>query len=161
MFRATLRSVLSRKLRLVLSGLAVVLGVMFVSGAFVLTDTLGRSFDSLFASVYAGTDVSVSAADADPDGRDRAVATVPADLLATVRAVPGVARATGTAEADGARVIGANGKVVTTFGPPRLGRNWTGTSDLVQLREGRGPRSDDEIAVNAALAKAAGLHVGD
>ena len=43
--RATLKSLLARKLRLVLSGLAVVLGVMFVSGAFVLTDTLGRSFD--------------------------------------------------------------------------------------------------------------------
>ena len=52
MLRATLKSLLSRKLRLVLSGLAVVLGVMFVSGAFVLTDTLGRSFDSLFADAY-------------------------------------------------------------------------------------------------------------
>jgi putative ABC transport system permease protein len=61
MLRATLKSLLSRKLRLVLSGLAVVLGVMFVSGAFVLTDTLGRSFDGLFASVYQNTDVEVTA----------------------------------------------------------------------------------------------------
>ena len=164
MFRATLKSVLSRKLRLVLSGLAVVLGVMFVSGAFVLTDTLGRSFDSLFASVYADMDASVSAKPAVSvqDGADdRGVATVPADLVARVKAVPGVATVTGTAQADGARVIGSNGKVVTTFGPPRLGTNWTGTSDLVQLRQGRGPRSDDEIAVNASLAQAAGIHVGD
>jgi len=50
MLRATLKSLLSRKLRLILSGLAVVLGVMFVSGAFVLTDTLGRSFDQVFAT---------------------------------------------------------------------------------------------------------------
>ena len=47
MLRATLKSMLSRKLRLTLSTAAVVLGVMFVSGAFVLTDTLGRSFDGL------------------------------------------------------------------------------------------------------------------
>ncbi|MDQ1654718.1 MAG: putative transport system permease protein, partial [Cryptosporangiaceae bacterium] len=42
MFKATLKGLLSRKLRLVLSALSVVLGVMFVSGAFVLTDTLGK-----------------------------------------------------------------------------------------------------------------------
>ncbi len=50
--RATLKSLLSRKLRLTLSGMAVVLGVMFVSGAFVLTDTVGRSFDGLFSTIY-------------------------------------------------------------------------------------------------------------
>jgi putative ABC transport system permease protein len=162
MLRATLKSVLSRKLRLVLSGLAVVLGVMFVSGAFVLTDTLGRSFDSLFAGVFAGTDVQVKAKPA-VAGSDngQGPTNLPADLVTTVRSVPGVAGATGMAQADGARVIGKNGKVVTSFGPPRLGGNWTGTSDLEQLREGRGPRAADEIAVNAALAKAAGIKVGD
>ncbi len=51
MFTATLRSLLSRKLRLVLSGLAVVLGVMAVSGALVATDTIGKSFDALFQTV--------------------------------------------------------------------------------------------------------------
>ena len=61
MFRATLKSLLARKLRLVLSGLAVVLGVMFVSGAFVVTDTLSRSFDDVFASAYSQTDVGVAA----------------------------------------------------------------------------------------------------
>ncbi len=45
---------------------------------------------------------------------------LPADVVATVKAVPGVATATGVAQADGARVIGKNGKVVTSFGPPQL-----------------------------------------
>ena len=61
MLRATLKSLLARKLRLMLSGLAVVLGVMFVSGSFVLTDTLGRSFDALFADAYEDIDVQVAA----------------------------------------------------------------------------------------------------
>ena len=52
MLRATLKSLLSRKLRLILSGLAVVLGVMFVAGSLVLTDTLGRSFDQLFTNGF-------------------------------------------------------------------------------------------------------------
>src|SRR6266540_925373 len=163
MLRATLKSLLSRKLRLVLSGLAVVLGVMFVSGAFVLTDTLGRSFDGLFATVYQNTDVGVSAkpkVDVDQFDGGATPANLPAGVLDRIKKVPGVASATGSASADGARVIGRNGKVVNTFGPPRLGENWRGESDLVKLREGRGPTADDEVAVNAATAKAAGLKVG-
>jgi putative ABC transport system permease protein len=164
MLKATLKSLLSRKLRLLLSGTAVVLGVMFVSGAFVLTDTLGRSFDGLFATIYSGTDVGVAAkpkvAIDEFDGGS-VPANIPAAVLDKVKAVPGVASATGSASADGARVIGRDGKVVTTFGPPRIGENWTGETGLVKLREGRGPTADNEIAINAATAKAAGLHVGD
>ena len=63
MFKATLKSLLSRKLRLLLSGLAVVLGVMAVSGALVLADSLGRSFDALFQTIDANIDVSVIAAE--------------------------------------------------------------------------------------------------
>jgi putative ABC transport system permease protein len=161
MLRATFKSLLSRKLRLVLSGLAVVLGVMFVSGAFVLTDTLGRSFDGLFSTVYSGIDVRVTAKPKVQAEQDDATANIPASALDSVRAVPGVAKATGDVSSDGARVIGKNGKVVTTFGPPRLGVNWTGETDMLKLREGRGPTADNEIAVNAAVAKAAGLKLGD
>ncbi|HEY0698721.1 MAG TPA: FtsX-like permease family protein, partial [Micromonospora sp.] len=165
MLRATWKSLLGRKLRLVLSGLAVVLGVMFVSGAFVLTDTLGRSFDAVFGDVYSTTDVGISARPKVTTGgvRDggQVETPVPAEVLDRVRAVPGVAAATGQVAVDGARLIGRNGKVVTSVGPPRLGENWTGENELVELREGRGPRSDDEIVVNAALAEAAGVRVGD
>ncbi|NIL57450.1 ABC transporter permease [Salinispora arenicola] len=164
MFRATLKSLLARKLRLILSGLAVVLGVMFVSGAFVLTDTLGRSFDAAFADAYEGVDVNVAAKPkvelSDFEG-GQVLAPVPAAALERVRAVDGVADATGVVAADGARLIGSNGKVVTTFGPPQLGENWVGVSDLVQLREGREPQADDEIVVNAGLAKAGRVAVGD
>ncbi|WP_433292709.1 ABC transporter permease [Actinoplanes sp. CA-030573] len=164
MLRATLKSLLGRKLRLVLSGLAVVLGVMFVAGAFVLTDTLGRSFDQVFASVYAGTDVGVTAkpkvAVSETEG-EQVDTPLPASVVEKVKGVPGVREAVGMVSADGARVIGSDGKVVTSNGPPRLGGNWLGEDDQVKLREGRGPTSDAEIAVNAAVAKAAGIHVGD
>jgi len=164
MIRATLKSLLARKVRLVLSGLAVVLGVMFVSGAFVLTDTLGRSFDSLFSTVFSTTDVHVShkpnVAISEVDG-EQMETPFPASARDRVAAVPGVAEAVGLAAADGARVIGADGKVVSTMGSPRFGENWTGESDLVRLREGRGPTADDEIAVNASLATAAKIKVGD
>ena len=108
MLRATLKSLRSRKLRLVLSGMAVVLGVMFVSGAFVLTSTLAASFDSLSASVYSGTDVAVSGKAPVLGGEpDENSATVPAELVGNVRAIPGVEKATGIVSVSGARVIGS------------------------------------------------------
>ncbi|MGC5333399.1 ABC transporter permease [Micromonospora sp. DT62] len=164
MFRATLKSLLARKVRLILSGLAVVLGVMFVSGAFVLTDTLGRSFDAIFADAYEGVDVNVAAKPKIDVGEAEGMpvaAPVPAATLDKVRAAPGVAEATGVVGVDGARLIGANGKVVASFGPPQLGENWTGESDLVRLREGRAPQADDEIVINKALATAGKVKVGD
>ena len=164
MLRATLKGILSRKLRLLLSGLAVVLGVMFVSGSLVLTDALGRSFDQLFAGVYADTDVQVHGeprVEVSEFEGEPVPANIPADIVERVAAVPGVASARGLVEADGARLIGSDGKVVTSFGPPRLGINWTGEDNLVQLREGRGPAAADEIAIDAALAETAGVSVGD
>ncbi|MCA2218756.1 ABC transporter permease [Jidongwangia harbinensis] len=163
MLHATWKSLLSRKLRLLLSGLAIVLGVTFVSGAFVLTDTLGRAFDDLYALQYRSVDVQVRPA---PEGGstedDEEIRTgVPAGLVDRVRAVPGVAAATGIVSVDGARVIGTDGKVVTTTGSSRLGSTWTGENDLVRLRAGRAPRTGDEVVLNAALLEAAGVRLGD
>jgi putative ABC transport system permease protein len=164
MLRATLKSLLARKLRLILSGLAVVLGVMFVSGSFVVTDTLNRTFDSIFSDAFAATDVSVSAkpkiAVAEMDGEE--VATpLPAATVDKIKTLAGVRSATGRVDADGARVIGSDGKVLTSQGPPRIGSNWTGTDALTELRQGRGPTAATEIAVNANTAKLAGLKIGD
>jgi putative ABC transport system permease protein len=164
MLRATFSGMRQRKLRLVLSGLAVLLGVMFVSGALILTDTLGRSFDRMFAGVYENVDVQVHGEPRIAVGElegEQVPANLPANTVDAVAAVPGVAGVTGEVEADGARLIDADGDVVPTAGPPRMGVNWTGEDGLVQLREGRGPTAPDEIAIDAALARTAGVSVGD
>ncbi|MGY0235437.1 ABC transporter permease [Longispora urticae] len=157
MLKATLKSLLSRKLRLVLSALAVVLGVMFVSGSFVLTDTLGKSFDGLYASIYEGTDVTVTGRSTVANGPTD---PLPAATLDKVSTVPGVGGTTGTVFANGARLIGRNGKVITGAGQA-FGTNWTGGNDIVRLRSGRAPAADSEIIVNGALAEASGYRIGD
>ncbi|GIF67424.1 membrane protein [Asanoa ishikariensis] len=164
MLRATLKSLLARKVRLVLSGLAVVLGVMFVAGSFVLTDTLSRSFDSIFSDVYSQTDVTVAGkakVEIDELDGEPVPSNIPQSAITTVSALPGVAQARGVIAADGATMIGSNGKAVGSFGPPQLGENWMGENELTQLREGRGPTADDEIAVNVGLATAGKVKVGD
>jgi putative ABC transport system permease protein len=161
-FNATLKSLLSRKLRLLLSGLAVVIGVMAVSGALFLTDSLGRSFDALFQTIDSNIDVSVTAKphiDARQAG-PRNTLPVPADVVDRVAAVPGVSKAEGTVAVNGARAIGPDGKVITSQGPPRLGLAWRDDSKLAELRQGHGPRADDEVAINANLAKQGKFTVG-
>ena len=143
MLRATLKSLLSRKLRLILSGLAVVLGVMFVSGSFVLTNTLGELVrqpvrQRVLAHATSRSPAKPKLADA-AGARTTTAPTVPATRgrpdHARCRASPS---ATGLVHADGAHVIGPNGKVLVTAGAPRFGINWTGTSRIGSISDGPG-----------------------
>ncbi len=96
MWRVTVRGLLAHKLRLALSGLAVVLGVAFVSGTMIFTDTLSRTFTSLFEST--SNDVGVTRATAFEGGLDGpggSASFVPSSLVAEVAAVEGVAAAEG------------------------------------------------------------------
>ncbi|MFD1076669.1 ABC transporter permease, partial [Longispora fulva] len=155
----TLKSLLSRKLRLVLSALAVVLGVMFVSGSFVLTDTLGKSFDGLFSSAFSAIDVQVAPKAKPADNGQQSVDTVPASVVDQVRSTSGVKKAEGQVFVDGAKVIGKNNKLIP--GSVRFGTNWIDGAAIVEMREGVSPKVDDEIVVNKLLADASGYKVGD
>jgi putative ABC transport system permease protein len=164
MFTATLKSLLARKLRLLLSALAVVLGVLAVSGALVLTDTLGRSFDALFQTINQNLDVQVTGAQHVQEaerGGDPVTTPIPAETVGRVAAVPGVQSAIGAVIADGARVIGHDGKVIGSSGPPRFGVGWRGEVGFTQLRTGRGPAAPEEVAIDAGLAKQGNFTVGD
>jgi putative ABC transport system permease protein len=161
MLYASLKSLLSHKLRLLLSSLAVILGVMAVSGAFMVTDTLSRSYKAMFGTVYDHIDVMISAKPTVDTGYTSAPQGIPASVVDRLRGVPGVADAVGSVTVDGARVVGRDGKVLTSLGAPRYGTNWAGEDDWVTLQSGRGPAADDEVAINGGLAKATGHRIGD
>src|SRR3712207_3227172 len=116
MWRATLRNLLAHKLRLALSGLAIVLGVAFVSGTMIFTDTLARTFDDLFKTT--SSDVNVEPAtefDAGLAGTGEGngtVATLPESAVDTVRGVDGVASAAGFVRTEGVYVLDADGDVL-------------------------------------------------
>ena len=61
MRKVTIKGLLAHKLRLALTALAIVLGVTFISGTFVLTDTLQNTFTTLFGNIYANIDFQISA----------------------------------------------------------------------------------------------------
>src|SRR6266540_148273 len=157
MWRATLRGLVAHKLRLGLTALAVVLGVAFVAGTFVLTDTIDHTFDNLFAQVNKGVAVTVRASSAFGQARAR----VPETLLPRIEAVDGVARAEGIVQGY-AQVVGPDGKPITTGGAPTFGLNWApAPENPLSLRAGRAPQKDGEAAVDVGTAEKAELNVGD
>jgi putative ABC transport system permease protein len=160
MLRATLKSLLARKLRLALSMIAVVLSVMFVAGSFVLTDTLGRSFDALFANIYTYTDVEVQAVPKVGD-QNTGAEPVPASVVDRVKDVSGVKSAEGQVFANGANVIGKNGKLVINQSGQRFGASWEGENQLIKLDQGDGPTTDDQVVINKGLATGGNFKVGD
>src|SRR5436305_596957 len=68
MWKATIKGILARKLRLALTTLAVLLGVAFVSGTYVLTDTMERSFDVIFRRTVTDVDLVALKGQADVGG---------------------------------------------------------------------------------------------
>ena len=90
MLRVALRQLLGHKLRLALTALAVALGVAFVAGTFVLSDTMNKAFDGLYQGLSKGTDVTVQAANAF-DSIENIGVTRPIDqaLVEKLRTVPG------------------------------------------------------------------------
>src|SRR5690606_6164323 len=122
MFRAALKSLLGRKLRLLMSTFAIVLGVAFVAGTLIFTDTLNRSFVAIFDNSVG--DVVVRPAGAE-DADTATTLTMPAGLVDKLAAVPGAARADGNVTAFGVFVIGKNNRVVGGQGAPGLGVNST------------------------------------
>src|SRR3954462_12976891 len=97
MFATTMKGLIAHKLRLFATALAVMLGVAFMAGTLVLTDTVTKTFDDLFGDVYKNTDVVVRAQAAfeGPAGIGPQRPRVDATLVDKVRGVPGVAEAEG------------------------------------------------------------------
>ena len=166
MWRATIKELIARKLRLGLTALAVVLGVAFVAGTFILTDTMGRAFDNLFATVNRGVAVQVSGIPKfesnGPGGEAGSAERVPASVLDTIRRVPGVRTAEGTITGY-AELVDRSGKAIATHGAPNLGVNWVDDPVLnsLVLRQGRPPEHAGEIVIDAATARSNRLKVGD
>ncbi|SDC01623.1 ABC transporter permease [Nocardioides lianchengensis] len=164
MLRAALKSLLGRKVRLLMSTFAIVLGVAFVAGTLVFSDTLNRSFTALFASTVGDVVVRPEGA-VNPMG-DLSTLTVPAEVAADLERVDGAARVDGNVNATNVVVLDEDDKVVGGFGPPSLGSNWTGAPaghglEGLVMTEGRVPDGPEEVALDAGTAEKAGYVVGD
>jgi putative ABC transport system permease protein len=165
MTRIASRGLLARKLRLALTALAIVLGVTFVTGTLVLTDTLNRTFDTLIGTAYQHVDFQIRGAAA--FGNDTAAAAngtadrkpVPAPIATAVRRLPGVASVdpsvAGYAQfvSDGNAIGGAGSALGFSFDPNR--------SSSVRLVEGSAPTATDDVVMDRGTAAKYHFRVGN
>ncbi len=164
MLRVAFKSLLDRKLRLLLSTSAIVLGVGFVVGSLVFTDMLQAGFDKIFTRATADVVVRDKAGVGEfgtPTDK-----TVPASLVAELAQLPGVARADGNVSNQATFVIGADGKAIGGQGAPGLALNWNDAPGqrglpVVTLVEGREPQREGEVALDTRTADRANYGVGD
>ena len=161
MFRTALNGLRANKLRFTLTALSVVLGVAFVAGSFVFTDTINARFENLFTDVYAGVDATVRPDEGAFGAEDPYLEE---SLLAEVIEVDGAETAAG-AVAGFAQLIDADGVPIGGQGPPTLGFSWVEEPRLNLLRieesNGRAPETAGEIAIDIATAEGNELSVGD
>lgn len=166
MVKVSLRNLLVNKLRLFLTVAAVTVGVTFVSGTFVLSDTMVKAFDELYTGLTSGTDVVVkseAAYEADPATTDGQVRPLDEGIVATVGEVPGVAVAEGSVFGF-ALVLDEDGEPIQPGGAPTLGTSLTEErrfDGAVTFREGRMPAGPRELALDARTVKQAGYELGD
>ena len=165
MFRTTLKTLAARKLRLFTTSFAVLLGVAFMAGTLVLTDTIGKTFDKLFADANKGTDAYVRAEvafDSEWFGDQRP--RIDSTLVDEINQVDGVSAAEGTIEAY-AHLVDKAGKPIgnPNIGAPVLGATWLSNDDLnpFDLTTGRAPQSDNEVVIDKGSAGSGHFVVGD
>jgi putative ABC transport system permease protein len=167
MIGVALKGLAARKVRALLTALAVVIGVSMISGTYILTDTMQKAFDGIFESSYAQTDAVVSGKEI-VKGSTSGNATVPASLLNDVRGVGEVASAGGTIAADEANkseIVGHDGNVIGgAGGAPTFGLAYDAANPQFspfELKSGKWPTGPTQVVVDAGSADKGDLKVGE
>jgi len=166
MFRLAVKSVRQKPGRLILTAVAVALGVSLVAATFTFTGSLRGGFTKLFTDIYAGQDVVV---EQDPNatvGNDAPFqegdALFTASDVAAVQAVDGVELAVGSVQVQ-ATIMPKSGEIAPGFSGPTQLFNWSGDPrvDRATLVDGAGPASDSEIVMDVDSVTRLGYAMGD
>ncbi|TSB32571.1 ABC transporter permease [Streptomyces benahoarensis] len=165
MLRTALRNVLAHKTRLIMTVLAVCLGVAFISGSLVFADSTTAAYRAAMSRNYADIDVSVGPKSVPGASADEQYGALDDALVRKLSAVPGVASVRPTAGGsvtlaakDGTpmRADTMGGKLGVAYVPGSDGQD-----SRYPLTSGRAPRDSGEVALDRGTAAAAGYSLGD
>ena len=157
MLKLALRNLVEKKIRFALTTLAVVMGVMFVVGAFVLTDSLRSTFSDLAEDITEGTDLTVRVAQEVGNDFDRP--TLPDSLVDPVARIDGVGEVLPGIAAFNVVIVDGTGEAIVPRGPPSLGFNFLPNRFFIV--EGRAPDGVGEFAADATTVDDNDLRVGE
>ncbi len=166
MFKLTWRNLLARKMRLLMSALAIVLGVGFLAGVLTFSSGLSRTFDGIIQG--STPDAVARPAGSNPWAQVGAggSAMLRPGAVARLADLPEVARADGSVDGTGLYVLDTDDKLVGTGGAPTLAFNHTDSPNMLGdptlvLESGAWPDAPDEIVLDTRAAESAGYELGD
>jgi putative ABC transport system permease protein len=167
MWRVTINGLAARKLRLALTALAIVLGVTFVTGTLILTDTLNNTFNTLIGTAYQHISFEIRGK-AVLNGTATTVDSttnrkpVPQSIGREVRQIPGVAYVSGSV-AGYAQFVARDGNAIGSGGSSALGFSFDPDPQLssVRLVEGKAPTTAHDVVMDKATATKYDFAVGD
>ncbi len=140
--------------------LAVVIGVAFVAGSYILTDTIFAAFDEIFGESLKGTSVVISAEN--PVKQENGeIPTVSAALLPRVQRTPGVKLAAGAIFTPGGFFDAKGDKIGNKFAPKFISSELPGSLESLTYIEGNRPRGPTEASIDKAAAEASSLKLGE
>jgi len=161
LLRLTLKNIANRKFLFLGTALSVVLGVSFVVGVFIVTDSLRATFDDIADDIAGSIDLRVRS-EIEFGDRLNAPEVDPA-LAETIAGFDGVAAVTGGVAAWNVVIIDPEGEPLESTGPPQFGVSWSDEEALTELylADGRPPAGPGEFATNARTAEFADLAIGE
>jgi putative ABC transport system permease protein len=160
MWRVVVRGFFSRKLRAVLTGIAIALGVALMAGTYILTDTINQSFATIFQNGQRGHDVVVVPHQALGATANVQSATIGEATLRRVRAVPGVAVAAGEIFSV-ATLFDAAGRRLNQHAPSFVAGTLPARFENFSTPSGTLPRGPGDVAIDESTAQRYSLRVGD
>ncbi|MGE5636206.1 MAG: ABC transporter permease [Nocardioidaceae bacterium] len=161
MAKLALRGLMARRLRALLTTVAVLIGVALIAGTYVLTDTINHAFDELFKLSYRTTDVVVTPRERVKQ-QDREPPPFPAAYLGRVRRVPGVADAAGSVFSYSGRLVDRGGEQLgAQLSPAIVSSTVRKPFNPLSYVKGRPPRTADEVALDNPSARREGIELGD
>ncbi len=159
MSKLVLRGFAQRKVRALLTGIAIVLGVALMAGTYILTDTINHAFAEVFGSAYKQKAVVVTAKETLGKGSESQTYPISEATLARVRAVSGVAAASGDVSTR-ATLLTTSGKRISNAVPSLVDAVQPARFESFTAAQGHLPNAADEMAIDQATAKREHLSVG-
>ncbi|MGW7302930.1 ABC transporter permease [Streptomyces sp. NPDC054829] len=161
MFRTALRNVLAHKARLMMTVLAVMLGVAFVVGTLVFTNTLSNALQNSSAKGFDHVDVAVTTEAQESEGNKLArTPELTDELLERSAEVPGAASAIGVVQGFTA-VADKDGDLVGDGFQSQGGNYWGTKDERYPLVSGHAPKGENQVLIDSETAKRTGYKVGD
>jgi putative ABC transport system permease protein len=154
------KSLWARKVRALGTTFAVVIGVAFVAGSFVLTDTIFAAFDEIFTDSLKGTSVVVSAENP-VEQENGEIPTIDASLLPRVKRVAGVRLAAGAIFTQGGFFDSEGEKIGNKFAPKFISSRLPDGLESLTYVDGHSPRGPTEASLDKAAAEESGIELGE